>query len=105
MNVPDTIDLRLPPRRPRAWPHALAPARLDQLTHPTPFLICDGATLERRYEDLNWLLPGVRLYYAVKSNPMPQIVDTLAGMGCGFEIAGLSASKTWPRGCESTVLR
>jgi ornithine decarboxylase len=86
--VPNTIDLRVPPR-PRAWPLALLPARLDRLTHPTPFLICDGATIERRYEDLATLLPGVRLYYAVKSNPMPQIVGTLARMGCGFEIASV----------------
>ncbi|HYH48776.1 MAG TPA: type III PLP-dependent enzyme [Acidimicrobiia bacterium] len=86
--MPNTIDLRLAPR-PQAWPHALAPARLDLLTHPTPFLICDGATIERRYEDLSDLLPGVRLYYAVKSNPMPQVVDTLAGIGCGFEIASI----------------
>lgn len=88
MDVHETIDLRLPPR-PRAWPHALAPARLDLLTHPTPFLICDGATIERRYEDLSDLLPGVRLYYAVKSNPMAQVVDTLARIGCGFEIASI----------------
>ena len=87
MDVPDTIDLR--PPRPRAWPHALLPARLDHIAHPTPFLICDGATVERRYEDLCDLLPGVRLYYAVKSNPMPQIVDTLARRGCGFEIASI----------------
>ena len=88
MDVPDSIDLRRPPR-PRAWPHALLPARLDSIAHPTPFLICDGATLERRYEDLCDLLPGVRLYYAVKSNPMPQVVDTLARRGCGFEIASI----------------
>jgi ornithine decarboxylase len=88
MDVPDTIDLRRRPR-PRAWPHALLPARLDLMTHPTPFLICDGATIERRYEDLCDLLPGVHLYYAVKSNPMPQIVDTLARRGCGFEIASI----------------
>jgi ornithine decarboxylase len=88
MDVPDTVDLRLPPR-PRSWPHALVPPRLDALTHPTPFLICDGATIERRYEDLSDLLPGVRLFYAVKSNPMPQIVDTLARMGSGFEIASI----------------
>jgi ornithine decarboxylase len=59
------------------------------MSHPTPFLICDGATIERRYEDLSDLLPGVRLYYAVKSNPMPEIVDTLARMGSGFEVASI----------------
>jgi ornithine decarboxylase len=83
-----TVDLRTSPR-PRAWPPALVPARLDTLTHPTPFLICDGATVERRYEDLTDLLPQVRLFYAVKSNPMQAVVDTLANLGCGFEIASI----------------
>ncbi|HEV7861606.1 MAG TPA: type III PLP-dependent enzyme, partial [Acidimicrobiia bacterium] len=82
------LDLRTSPR-PRAWPHALAPARLDTLTQPTPFLICDGATIERRYEDLTDLLPGVQLFYAVKSNPMPEIVETLARMGASCEIASI----------------
>jgi ornithine decarboxylase len=88
MNVPKIIDLRVPPR-PRAWPHALAPSRLDSMTHATPFLICDGATIERRYGDLCDLLPGLRLFYAVKSNPMSQVVDTLARLGSGFEVASI----------------
>ena len=83
-----TVDLRSSPRL-RAWPHALAPARLDTLSHPTPFLICDGATIERRYEDLSDLLPGVALFYAVKSNPMPEVVETLARIGSGFEVASI----------------
>jgi ornithine decarboxylase len=83
-----TLDLRRPPR-PRAWPHALAPARLDGLAHATPFLICDGATIERRYDELTDLLPGVQLFYAVKANPMAEIVDTLARKGSRFEIASL----------------
>jgi len=83
-----TVDLRMSSRL-RPWPHALTPARLDTLTHPTPFLICDGATMERRYEDLSDLLPGVALFYAVKSNPMPEVIETVARMGCGFEIASI----------------
>jgi ornithine decarboxylase len=83
-----TLDLRTAPR-PRAWPPALAPARLDALTHATPFLICDGATIERRYDDLTDLLPGVRLFYAVKSNPMAEIVATVARMGGSCEIASI----------------
>ncbi|HEY0399324.1 MAG TPA: type III PLP-dependent enzyme [Acidimicrobiia bacterium] len=86
--MPPTLDLRTPPR-PRAWPPALAPARLDTLTHPTPFLICDGATVERRYQDLTDLLPEVRLFYAVKSHPMPEVVETLARLGAGVEIASI----------------
>ncbi|HVW34209.1 MAG TPA: type III PLP-dependent enzyme, partial [Acidimicrobiia bacterium] len=83
-----TVDLRVPPR-PRAWPPALTPVRLDTLSEPTPFLVCDGAAIERRYEDLTDLLPGVALYYALKANPMPAIVRTLARRGCGFEIASI----------------
>ncbi|HEV7689148.1 MAG TPA: type III PLP-dependent enzyme, partial [Acidimicrobiia bacterium] len=86
--MPSTLDLRTSPR-PRAWPAALAPARLDTLIRPTPFLICDGATVERRYQALTDLLPQVRLFYAVKSNPMPEVVETLARLGAGVEIASI----------------
>lgn len=86
--MPPTLDLRTSPR-PRPWPHALAPARLDVLPQPTPYLVCDGATVERRYDELTDRLPGVRLYYAVKANPMPGIVATLARMDAGFEIASI----------------
>jgi ornithine decarboxylase len=88
MGVADTLDLRTPPR-PRAWPPALDPARLDIVTHPTPFLVCDGASIERRYDELADLLPGVQLFYAVKANPMPEIVGTLARRGAAFEIASI----------------
>ena len=91
--MPPTVDLRTPARL-RAWPHTLSPARLDRLNHPTPFLVCDGATIERRYEDLTDLLPGVRLFYAVKSNPMPEVVATLARMGAGFEVASIYELET-----------
>src|SRR5947208_11144634 len=75
--------------RPRPWPHALAPARLDTLPQPTPYLVCDGATVERRYDELTDRLPGVRLFYAVKANPMAEIVAALARSGGGFEIASV----------------
>jgi ornithine decarboxylase len=88
IGVAPTLDLRNPPR-PRPWPTALAPARLDTLPHATPFLVCDGATVERRYDELTDRLPGVRLFYAVKANPMPDIVETLARLGAGFEIASI----------------
>jgi ornithine decarboxylase len=86
--VRSTVDLRTSPRS-RAWPPALAPARLDRLTHPTPFLICDGATLERHYQDLTDLLPQVRLFYAMKSNPMPEVVGALTRLGAGVEVASI----------------
>ena len=83
-----TLDLRTSPR-PRSWPHTLAPARLDVLPRPTPFLVCDGASVERRYDELTDRLPGIRLFYAVKANPMPEIVETLARRGAAFEIASI----------------
>jgi len=88
IGVAPTLDLRSPSRR-RPWPAALAPARLDALPQPTPFLVCDGATVERRYGELTERLPGLHLFYAVKANPMAEIVETLAGLGAGFEIASI----------------
>ena len=82
-----TVDLRLSPRPgpgPTPW---LPPAS----TRCTIRRRSSSATarIERRYEDLTDLFPGVALFYAVKSNPMPEIVETLARRGAGFEIASV----------------
>ncbi|WP_165865788.1 type III PLP-dependent enzyme [Vallicoccus soli] len=54
---------------------------------PTPVLVLDHAVLRAAHARLVSALPGVRLHYAVKCNSDPELLRTLAGEGCGFEVA------------------
>ena len=54
----------------------------------TPFFAYDRALIGRRVAELRRLLPdGVHLSYAVKANPMPAVVQHLAGLVDGFDVA------------------
>lgn len=53
----------------------------------TPVLAIDLDVVVDRYLSLQSALPGVDLYYAVKANPSPQILEVLAGIGCRFDVA------------------
>ncbi len=66
-----------------------ASARLIERSHdlPTPFLLLDLDRLRRNARALRAAFPGAELYYAVKANPHPSVIATLADEGCGFEIS------------------
>jgi ornithine decarboxylase len=53
----------------------------------TPCLVVDLDVIEDNYRRLAGLLPLARIFYAVKANPMPAIVDRLAGIGSCFDTA------------------
>lgn len=55
--------------------------------HGSPLLILDCEQLEKQYHALQHALPGVGLYYAIKSLPHAAAVRTLDALGCGFDIA------------------
>jgi ornithine decarboxylase len=57
---------------------------------PTPFLVVDLDVVAQRYRQLVDALPGVRVYYAVKANPAPEIIDLLTRLGSAFDVAGPS---------------
>jgi ornithine decarboxylase len=69
----------------------LAPARLDRFLAedhpPTPFVVLDLDVVRARYEALRRALPSAAIYYAVKANPAPEVVDTLAALGANFDLA------------------
>lgn len=69
------------------WPSSLRPDRLASIDAATPFLVTDRSVVVDRYSRLDALLPGVSIFYAVKCNPSPEILETLARAGSGFEIA------------------
>jgi ornithine decarboxylase len=53
----------------------------------TPVLRVELATVEQRYLALSRVLSGIALHYAVKANPAPEVLRTLATMGCQWDVA------------------
>ena len=54
--------------------------------HGTPSLFLSQSRLREGYRSLAYALPGVELFYAVKSNAQPEIVDILRQEGSSFDI-------------------
>lgn len=57
--------------------------------HDTPFLVVDTATVARHYDELVNAFPYASVYYAVKANPAPQIIELLRDRGASFDIASI----------------
>jgi ornithine decarboxylase len=80
----------VPAQRPADhWPAALAPDCLEVIDMPTPYLVTDLDTVAQRHAAFTRALPGVQAFYAMKCNPSPEILTTLAAQGASFEIASL----------------
>ena len=65
------------------------PKRLRALTklHGTPLMLIDKAKLIEEYNTFRRLMPRVRLFYAIKANPHPDIIRTFVGLGACFDCA------------------
>jgi ornithine decarboxylase len=65
------------------------PQRIHRLValHGSPLLILDRARLVAEYEYFRRTLPRVRLFYAVKANPHPDVVRTFDELGGCFDVA------------------
>jgi len=72
----------------------------------TPFYVYDTALVDKQIAALRAVLPAeVRLYYAVKANPFPPLVDYLAKNVDGFDVASggelaLALEAPLPRGFD-----
>ena len=55
--------------------------------HGSPLLVLDAGMVRSHYLDLQSALPGVDLYYAIKSLPHPAILELMDGVGAGFDLA------------------
>lgn len=53
----------------------------------TPCLVLDVDHVEHNYRKLMQAMPLARIYYAVKANPAPQILERLVGLGSHFDAA------------------
>ena len=62
--------------------------RLAQRVGQTPFYAYDRAQVDARVQSLRAHLPaGVELHYSIKANPMPALVQHLAGLVDGLDVA------------------
>ena len=61
------------------------------LTRPeTPILAVDLDVIEAKYLELRQHFPTASIYYAVKANPVPQVVALLETLGASFDVASRS---------------
>lgn len=60
---------------------------LDESRAATPYLVVDVDVVEANYKALAAALDGVRVFYAVKANPAPAILERLVGLGSAFDVA------------------
>ena len=72
-------------------PASAAAARIDaflaQHAPPTPCVVVDLETVRQRCRELREVLPQARIYYAVKANPAAEVIEALAGLDIGFDLA------------------
>jgi ornithine decarboxylase len=58
--------------------------------HGTPLIVVDHEVLRHNYREFKRNLPRVQIYYAVKANPDPAILETFYNLGASFDVASLS---------------
>ena len=57
--------------------------------HGTPAFIIDHAKIRENYQEFRRKLPNVQAYFAVKSNPDPEVIKTMFDLGASFDVASL----------------
>ena len=58
--------------------------------HGTPLVVVDHKVLRANYEQFRTLLPRVQVYYSVKANSDPAIVQTFYDAGASFDVASMA---------------
>ena len=56
---------------------------------PTPYLAIDLDIVADNYQALASQLPTTQIYYAVKANPAPEILELLVKLGARFDTASI----------------
>ena len=57
--------------------------------HGTPLFVVDHDALRKNYREFRKYLPRVQVYFAVKANPLPEIVRTFFLEGASFDVASM----------------
>lgn len=69
-------------------PGGIPISRLAERVGRTPFYVYDRAAMSERVGALRRVLPpALHLHYAIKANPMPAVVQHLAGLTDGLDVA------------------
>jgi len=55
----------------------------------TPYVIFDLQVLREKYADFKKNMPNVDVFYAVKCNPAPKVIETLNKLGSCFDVASI----------------
>ena len=81
---------------PQAAPVPAVPGASARIRHfldgerpETPCLVVDLDIVAENYRALRTALPRARVYYAVKANPAPPILDRLHALGASFDTASI----------------
>ena len=56
----------------------------------TPLFVVDHEKIRENYKKFKKNLPRVQVYYAIKANSAPEIIETLFKQGSCFDVASLS---------------
>jgi ornithine decarboxylase len=68
-------------------PSARIDAFLEANTLETPFVVVDLDVVAARFRQLAASLPMAEIFYAIKANPAPQILELLVSLGSSFDVA------------------
>ena len=60
---------------------------LDENKFPTPCLVMDISIVDKSYKKMRKLFPKAKIYYAVKANSAPEIIDCLKKNGSYFDVS------------------
>jgi ornithine decarboxylase len=67
-------------------------AELLSQTYPTPFLVLSPLRIIKSINTLRENLPGVKIFYAMKSNPNPAILQIIKNLVDGIDVASFGES-------------
>ena len=91
--APVLSELQFVPAAAHHTPHSITklslPKRVRALIklHGTPLLVLEKDKLIAEYQRFRRLLPRVRLFYAIKANPHPDIIKTFRDLGACYDVA------------------
>ena len=60
---------------------------IEELKYPTPYFVFKRKMLSETIQHYQQDLPGAKIFYALKANAEPQVLQTIYQSGCGFEAA------------------